>query len=192
MKQELPYLKEWLDFALNGNFVKAQELYYDKLFPVVIEKFKASYEKVLTKNGILFSILGYSPEPIILMAKTVEPNRHFIFTSNDKSDGNEQLEKFLNSEYEIINFSDESFSAIYKCLKEQLVLNPSSEIVIDITGGKKSMVASAAIFGKDYNCKIVYVDFSDYIKELRKPMPGSELLNIVYDPNINQPELFIK
>jgi hypothetical protein len=192
MKQELPYLKEWFDFALNGNFVKAQELYYDKLFPVVIEKFKASYEKVLTKNGILFSILGYSPEPIILTAKTVEPNRHFIFTSNDKSDGNEHLEKFLNSEYEIINFKDESFSAIYKCLKEQLVLNPSSEIVIDITGGKKSMVASAAIFGKDYNCKIVYVDFSDYIKELRKPMPGSELLNIVYDPNINQPELFIK
>ncbi|MBK8090147.1 MAG: hypothetical protein IPK31_20760 [Chitinophagaceae bacterium] len=58
MKQELPYLKEWLDFALNGNFAKAQELYYDKLFPVVIEKFKASYENVLTKNGILFSILG--------------------------------------------------------------------------------------------------------------------------------------
>ena len=54
------------------------------------------------------------------------------------------------------------------------------------------MVASAAIFGKDDGCKIVYVDFVDYIKDLRKPMPGSEVLNIVYDPFENQPEIFLK
>jgi hypothetical protein len=81
---------------------------------------------------------------------------------------------------------------MYKALKEQLYLNPSSQIILDITGGKKSMVASAAIFGKDYGCKIVYVDFADYIKDLRKPMPGSEYINLVYSPNANQPEIFIK
>jgi len=54
------------------------------------------------------------------------------------------------------------------------------------------MVAAAAIFGKDYRCKITYVDFEEYIKELRKPMPGSEILNVVYNPIDNQPELIIK
>ena len=53
------------------------------------------------------------------------------------------------------------------------------------------MVAAASIFGKDYGCKIVYVDFAEYLKELRKPLPGSEIMNIVYDPLVNQPELFI-
>ena len=77
-------------------------------------------------------------------------------------------------------------------MKEQLVLNPDPQITVDITGGKKSMVASASIFGKDYGCRIVYVDFSDYIKDLRKPMPGSEILNIVYNPFKNQPEIFLK
>lgn len=76
-------------------------------------------------------------------------------------------------------------------MKEQLVLNPNSQITVDITGGKKSMVASASIFGKDYGCRIVYVDFAEYIKELRKPLPGSEFLNIVYDPLKHQPEIRI-
>ena len=92
----------------------------------------------------------------------------------------------------MIYLPDETFATIYKALKEQLVLNPSSQITLDITGGKKSMVASAAIFGKDYGCKIVYVDFAEYIKNLRKPMPGSEILNIVYNPLQDQPEIFLK
>jgi hypothetical protein len=77
-------------------------------------------------------------------------------------------------------------------LKEILIVNNTTNVVIDITGGKKSTVASAAIFGKDYRCKIVYVDFEGYIPELRKPIPGTEVLKVVYDPLINQPEVFIE
>lgn len=192
MKTEIPYLNEWLDFAKSGNFNKAQEIYYDKLFGAVIDNFKEKNVNVLPKGGILFSILGYSPEPIILTAKLVEPKKHIIFTSNTRTEGNEYLERFLHSKYEIIYMQGESFDVIYKTLKEQLILNPSSELTLDITGGKKSMVASAAIFGKDYGCRIVYVDFEEYIKDLRKPLPGSEVLNIVYNPLKNQPEIFYK
>lgn len=72
----------------------------------------------------------------------------------------------------MIYIEDENFDTIYKALKESLILNPNSNMTLDITGGKKSMVAAASIFGKDYGCKIVYVDFKEYLKELRKPMPG--------------------
>ncbi|HRG58685.1 MAG TPA: hypothetical protein PK323_06965 [Bacteroidia bacterium] len=190
MKAEIPYLNEWLEFAKSGNFTKAQELYYDKLFGSVIENFKLNNANVLPKGGILFSILGYSPEPIILTAKLVEPKKHIIFTSNNKTEGNDYLEKYLASKHEVIYLKEDNFETIYKSLKEQLILNPSSDLTLDITGGKKSMVAAAAIFGKDYGCRIVYVDFEEYMKDLRKPMPGSEVLNIVYDPFKNQPELF--
>ena len=54
------------------------------------------------------------------------------------------------------------------------------------------MVATASIFGKDYGCQIVYVDFTEYMQDLRKPMPGSEMLNLIYDPQNNQPEIFLK
>ncbi len=191
MKKNIPYLEEWLELANSGNFNKAQELYYENLFNAVIDNFKNNYKNKIDSGGVLFSILGFSPEPIILTAKAIEPEKHIIFTTNNKSDGNDYLEKFLNTNYEMIYIEDENFNTLYKALKESLILNPSSNITLDITGGKKSMVAAASIFGKDYGCKIVYVDFDEYLKELRKPLPGSEIMNIVYDPLINQPELFI-
>lgn len=192
MKDPIPYLNEWLQLARSGNFEKAQEIYFEKLFAAVIDNFKEKHDGTLQKGGILFSILGFSPEPIILIARTVEPQIHVIFTTNNQSEGSDYLEKYLESNYEMIYLPDEKFETMYKALKEQLYLNPSSQITLDITGGKKSMVASAAIFGKDYGCKIVYVDFVEYIKDLRKPMPGSEVLNIVYNPFENQPEIFLK
>jgi len=192
MDTQIPYLNEWLNLARSGNFERAQEIYYDKLFGAVIENFKLKHSSKLPKGGILFSILGFSPEPIILTARTIEPDTHIIFTTNNQSEGNDYLVRYLESNYEMVYLSDENFNTMYKALKEQLVLNPSSQITLDITGGKKSMVASAAIFGKDYGCKIVYVDFEEYIKDLRKPMPGSEILNIVYNPFENQPEIFLK
>lgn len=191
MKKQIPYLNEWLELANSGNFNRAQELYYENLFEAVIDNFKSNYKESIPSGGVLFSILGFSPEPIILTAKAVEPEKHIIFTTNNKSDGNDYLEKFLKSNYEMIYIEDENFNTIYKALKESLILNPNSNITLDITGGKKSMVAAASIFGKDYGCKIVYVDFKEYLKELRKPLPGSEILNIVYDPLVNQPELFM-
>lgn len=192
MDTQIPYLNEWLNLARSGNFEKAQEIYYDKLFGAVIENFKLKHSSKLPQGGILFSILGFSPEPIILTARTIEPDTHIIFTTNNQSEGNDYLVRYLESNYEMVYLSDENFNTMYKALKEQLVLNPSSQITLDITGGKKSMVASAAIFGKDYGCKIVYVDFEEYIKDFRKPMPGSEILNIVYNPFENQPEIFLK
>ena len=192
MDTQIPYLNEWLNLARSGNFEKAQEIYYDKLFGAVIDNFKLKHSSKLPKGGILFSILGFSPEPIILTARTIEPDTHIIFTTNNQSEGNDYLVRYLESNYEMVYLSDENLNTMYKALKEQLVLNTSSQITLDITGGKKSMVASAAIFGKDYGCKIVYVDFEEYIKDLRKPMPGSEILNIVYNPFENQPEIFLK
>jgi hypothetical protein len=188
----IPYLQEWLDLAKNGKFEKAQELYFEKLFEAVINNFQENYSNTLPKGGTLFSVLGFSPEPIILTAKAVQPETHIIFTTNNQKVDNSYLEKFLESSYEFIFLNEESFESMYKAMKEQLVLNPNSQITVDITGGKKSMVASASIFGKDYGCRIVYVDFSEYIKDLRKPMPGSEILNVVYNPFKNQPEIFLK
>lgn len=192
MKNKIPYLQEWLDLANTGKFERAQELYFEKLFEAVIINFSNEYNNALPSGGTLFSVLGFSPEPIILTAKAIQPETHVIFTTNNQKVDNSYLEKFLDYNYELIYLNDESFESMYMAMKEQLVLNPDSQITVDITGGKKSMVASAAIFGKDYGCRIVYVDFSEYIKDLRKPMPGSEILNVVYNPFKNQPEIFLK
>ena len=128
MKKNIPYLEEWLELANSGNFNKAQELYYENLFNAVIDNFKNNYKNKIDSGGVLFSILGFSPEPIILTAKAVEPEKHIIFTTNNKSDGNDYLEKFLDSNYEMIYIEDEDFNTLYKALKESLILNPNSNM----------------------------------------------------------------
>jgi hypothetical protein len=144
MEDQLPYLNEWLQLARSGNFEKAQEIYFEKLFAAVIDNFRKKYKtNSLQTGGILFSVLGFSPEPIILTAKIVEPQIHVIFATNNQSEGNIYLEKYLEANYEMVYLPDEKFDTIYKALKEQLYLTPSSQITLDITGGKKSMVAAA-------------------------------------------------
>ncbi len=100
------------------------------------------------------------------------------------------LRKYLTSYYHLVELKNESFDTIYETLKEQMILYPSTQYALDITGGKKSTVASAAIFAKDFNFNILYVDYDEYIPKLRRPLPGSEQLNIVYSPYANLPELY--
>ncbi|MBO3097849.1 hypothetical protein [Gelidibacter pelagius] len=192
METNLKYTEEWLSLARHGNFQLAEKLYFDKLFPEIIDKFQNRFSNLFDEDEVLISILGFSPEPIILTANAVKPIKHYIITTEHKDEVINRVEEFVQDEFNLITISDTSFNTIYKSLKEILYQIESPKITIDITGGKKSMVAAAAIFGKDYRCKITYVDFDDYIKELRKPVPGSEVLNVVYDPYINQPELFLK
>ena len=186
---EVKYLNEWLELAKSGNFEEAQQLYFEKLLPVIEDGFSVKYSKLLQEDELLISILGFSPEPIILTAKAMKPKNHVIITTGLNQEVESIIESHLDGNFKLIRLKDEQFITMYKTLKEQLILNKHSKVVLDITGGKKSMVASASIFGKDYGCKIVYVDFDEYIKELRKPKPGSEKLNLVYDSRRDQPEL---
>jgi len=192
MESNLKYTDEWLALAKHGNFQLAEKLYFDKLFPEIIKNFQNKYESLFNEEEVLISMLGFSPEPIILTANTIKPIKHYVITTEHKEEVINRVEEFVENEFSLITISDTSFNTIYKSLKEILYEIESQRITIDITGGKKSMVAAASIFGKDYRCKITYVDFEGYIKELRKPLPGTEVLNIVYNPDINQPELFIK
>lgn len=187
-------VNEWLKLSESGQVAAAEDFYYSTLFRDVIDEFCERHKSPLVKCNVLFSILGYSPEPIILTQRALNPEVHIIFTTdiNDEEASRKiknYLSQYLTSDFRILEVRDTSFNGIYNALKQQMILHPSQDYVIDITGGKKSMVASAAIFGRDYNCNIVYVDYTQYKSQIRKPLPGSERLNYVYTPSVNLPEI---
>lgn len=180
-------IQKWIELSRNGKPVEAEKFYYDKIFDSVIESFCKKHSD--NRPGeLLVSLLGFSPEPIILTAKALKPETHLIISNPVKQEIIDILNDYLEGDFKLVTLEKDDFKTIYKTIKETLSDYPTRNITIDITGGKKSMVASAAIFGKDYGSKIVYVDFAEYIKDLRKPMPGTEYLNMVYNPSKDQPE----
>lgn len=192
MESNLKYTDEWISLNNKGDYQLAEKLYFDKLFPEILDNFHEKYNHLFGTNEVLISMLGFSPEPIILTAYAMKPVKHYIITTEQKEEVIARIKDFIDHDFNLIILENISFNTIYKSLKEIIYDTDSSEITVDITGGKKSMVAAAAIFGKDYRCKITYVDFGEYIRELRKPKPGSEILDVIYDPNKDQPEIYIK
>jgi len=72
------------------------------------------------------------------------------------------------------------FQLLLQALREDV--KDGKNIVIDITGGKKSMVAGAYFFAAYTNAKISYVDFEDYHEEQRRPYGFSCQIGLLPNP----------
>ncbi len=187
-------IRRWLDLSKSGKAKEAKDFYYENLFETVIERFEKNNQHVISGSSVdvLISILGFSPEPIVLGAKLLKPKIHIIIHDAGVSlneENNRIVSKYLEN-YKFVELNDETFACLYDTLKEQLSITPAQHCAINITGGKKSMSASAGIFARDFFCDLIYVDYNKYDPSTRRPEPGSEFLNLVYSPQRNLPELF--
>ena len=187
-------IRRWLDLSKSGKAKEAKDFYYENLFETVIERFEKNNQHVISGSSVdvLISILGFSPEPIVLGAKLLKPKIHIIIHDAGVSlneENNRIVSKYLEK-YKFVELNDETFACLYDTLKEQLSITPAQHCAINITGGKKSMSASAGIFARDFFCDLIYVDYNKYDPSTRRPEPGSEFLNLVYSPQRDLPELF--
>ena len=187
-------IRRWLDLSKSGKAKEAKDFYYENLFETVIERFEKNNQHVISGSSVdvLISILGFSPEPIVLGAKLLKPKTHIIIHDAGVSlneENNRIVSKYLEN-YKFVELNDETFACLYDTLKEQLSITPAQHCAINITGGKKSMSASAGIFARDFFCDLIYVDYNKYDPSTRRPEQGSEFLNLVYSPQRDLPELF--
>lgn len=187
-------IRQWLDMSKSGKAKEAKDFYYENLFGTVIDRFVENNRQMVVGSNVdvLVSILGFSPEPIVLGAKLLNPKTHIIIHDADVSlneENNRIVSKYLN-DFRFVKLQNETFACLYDTLKEQLSITQAQHCVINITGGKKSMSASAGIFARDFFCDLIYVDYKKYDPSTRRPEPGSEYLNLVYSPQRDLPELF--
>lgn len=73
-------IRQWLDLSKGGKAKEAKDFYYENLFDTVIERFEKNNQQVISGSSVdvLISILGFSPEPIVLGAKLLKPKTHII------------------------------------------------------------------------------------------------------------------
>jgi hypothetical protein len=73
---------EWLKLQKAGEAKEAKEYYYANLFDNVIKQFNAREKGSMDEPvDVLFSILGFSPEPIVLGAKLLQPKTHTLVST---------------------------------------------------------------------------------------------------------------
>ena len=75
-------IDKWKKLHSEGSFELATQFYYDELFDIVVERFKDNFS-LSRDQETLISLLGFSPEPIILTAKALNPKNHYIITTKN-------------------------------------------------------------------------------------------------------------
>lgn len=193
-------IEHWI--SITGNPEKhdeAKKFYAEKIMPELLIKLKETdmTGRKLRESGsgvdTLFSVLGMTPAPIVITQHLLQPRNHVIFYDKNIKVRDDKVLALLDSRPTYVMLDDESFGTIYETMKEMLIISGGGNMVMDITGGKKSMTAAASIFAKDFDFNIVYVDMNapgSYIPAIHQTRPGTERLTLVYSPLRDLPELF--
>ncbi|MEJ3742491.1 TIGR02710 family CRISPR-associated CARF protein [Actinomycetes bacterium KLBMP 9797] len=138
---------------------------------------------------LLVSLSGFSPETTILAYELLQPQRLMIIGSDATQSSLDTIQGALKLPFSRIQTQSvvpTDPMKIYQLIQEAARsagnggrIRPN--IIIDITGGKKVMSASAALAAAQLDMPMCYID-SNFDPELRQSLPGTERLVIIPNP----------
>lgn len=150
-------------------------------------------------------LVGYSLEPLLQTISVFQPERRLVLLLNrwygspnhpDRQRGQDRgedvqelLEDILfpllrcQPEVALCEVDDQP-DAVFHALCEQLLPDQRArrDIVVDITGAKKSMDAGAFLFAAYADIPISYVDFDDYDEDKRRPFGFTCRIGTIANP----------
>lgn len=144
-----------------------------------------------TPCATLVLLVGYSLEPLLQSVCAYKPQK-IILIMNEERYGKEEGHVYARHVFEAIGHlkevglieqsprllgeagtdrlgykTQDNPAAVFKILVG--VLHDEKDVVIDVTGGKKSMVTGAFMYAAYANIRISYVDFEEYNPKYRRP-----------------------
>jgi CRISPR-associated protein (TIGR02710 family) len=154
---------------------------------LIVEEFiKNNKEKVTETVDYMILSVGSSFEPLVLNLSLFRPKK-ILFLYTDFSE--KVIDKIVNfcklntSDFEKEKVSEANPLDIYKKVKNAyLEWNMPSKLYIDISGGTKVMSTAASLVGAMIDVQLVYIGNTNFLKNLRKPCPGSETLYYIVNP----------
>ncbi|MGQ9648115.1 MAG: TIGR02710 family CRISPR-associated CARF protein [Thermodesulfobacteriota bacterium] len=163
---------------------EADQFYYSYVFEEIINRFLKK-SKNLRRYRFLISLLGFSPQPVILFICAIKPEKVLFIHSEETESYLDVIQQWTGIKLaqvvkEQVNSSDPT--GVYKAIKGFIDSRNPKEVLLDITGGKKAMVGGAAMAGNLLGIDTGYVDYERYLDDLRQPEPGSEYPNILKNP----------
>lgn len=173
-------------------------IYLERILPIFRPMFKElpleGAPSTMPRPEALVSILGFSWQPVALMAAWVDPERVLVIgtkASINKPHGATTFKGLIPAaagvpaeRFDWREVDDPGEEEIYREVRDFILthqLDPH-RVVLDPTGGKKSMSASAALAGFLAGIPLVYVDYREYDSTIRAPKAGSEYPRLLRNP----------
>jgi hypothetical protein len=190
-------------FGINAEYEPDSKNFFESPFSKSLKAFRAlSSIDYPTDEGdscdLLISIVGFSLEPIMHTVLTLRPKKLlFIFSKESSLVGSKDVNAFDRLQALIACHGDgynptleqkilEVANAphVFSVVRDAITKASSSDrIAIDVTGGKKSMDASAFLAASLFEeVAIYYVDYASYDTDKGFPVWGSEFLNKLENP----------
>ena len=162
-----------------------------ELLPVTVAQARRNSAKVPREPvDLLVSLSGFSPETTILAYELLRPERLMIIGSDATRASVDVIHDALRlplSRLDVRYCDPTDPLRIYQFVQEAAQSAPSrsdggrTRVIIDITGGKKVMSASAALAAAQLDLPLCYID-GVFDPELRQSEPGTERLVILPNP----------
>ena len=141
---------------------------------------------------LLVSLSGFSPETTLLAYELIQPPRLLVISSDNTRPQVDMIHKKIGDRLEFSQFMHEYvdpvnpidiYELVKKAVRPVRPSDPPLRAIIDITGGKKVMSASAALAASQLDLKLCYID-SEFDPEMRQAIPGTERLCILSNPTV--------
>ena len=180
-------VEKWKEMDYNSSEEKnvASDFYDQHIFPYVKELFKNDPNNHQDKeyDGLILP-LGYSPEPLILSILAIKPERVGLLYTQETERLLSRIQnetKFPFHQLYKREIDGSSTVDVYRAIMELYeVWGRPTNVAVDITGGKKSMVGGAAMAGAALEADIFYVDNTKFTQG--KPEPCTEYLSLLDNP----------
>ncbi len=194
MEMDLEGLREeWKGLIFGGELERAEKLYWEKLFPLVEEKFVSDVKKrmgsgEIPKYDLLILPIGMGSSFYhTMLINALKPQKvYFICTQEgekytlDRIVSRAGLSPGMYTK-DVIEYSGMDASEVYEKIKRVIEAYRGKKMVVDLTYGKRVMVAGAAIVCDFFGCDMVYID-EQWIEEINRGVPGTEKLVKVKNP----------
>lgn len=184
---------EWTHLLDIQDNKAADAFYFSQIMPAILPIMRARSGNLPKYKGVI-SLLGFTPETVILTSHLLKPEKLIILHTPETENMFDIIK--IHSQIPIRNIWSEKFlhdeehiDDIYIALKKALVhFDANDRIAIELTGGKKTMgvqlsnAAAALRHNLKISVDIVYIDYDEYLPKYRKPVPETSRLLIIGDP----------
>jgi len=170
---------------------QATRFWITEMLPASVERARKNSPGVPPPTvDVLISLVGFSPETTVFAYELLRPTWLVAIYSEEAGGSIDLIGEALAGRIAISHFQHrrcspvkptDIYSIVKQAVEEHRQGGSAPRVIIDITGGKKVMTASAALAASQLDLPMCYID-SVYDPERRRPVPGSERILIVDNP----------